>query len=280
MGERVCEECWENQRHYVLKKWSDELMFTDRPHWSSEDGTEERTKEAAVLPSGMWRWESDWQLDLDRRYGDKNGWRYASDFSAKAWYNEPRLMHFVRRRRWFRWRVKRDLVAEMADDNSDDTDRGRTAAAANADDEDKDDDNNNDQDEIGAAVDPLAMPEIKREVSDIMREFDTDGDNVLSRAELAQFLAKHQKQQKQQQQKQQSEQQQQQTPSSSVHITTIVNEDSHVCKVCLENEINCVALPCGHLSMCIECAESVFEKHKACPICRAPCTQIVRTFKS
>jgi hypothetical protein len=41
----VVAELFENQRWFPLKGWGGALLPTDRPHWSSEDGKEERRKE-------------------------------------------------------------------------------------------------------------------------------------------------------------------------------------------------------------------------------------------
>ncbi|ESO94731.1 hypothetical protein LOTGIDRAFT_203896 [Lottia gigantea] len=41
-------------------------------------------------------------------------------------------------------------------------------------------------------------------------------------------------------------------------------KDQRLCKICLENEISIIFLPCGHVCCCGECSMSV----KACPICR------------
>lgn len=41
--------------------------------------------------------------------------------------------------------------------------------------------------------------------------------------------------------------------------------ESQTCKVCLENELSIVILPCCHYCACSECASAL----KVCPICRA-----------
>ncbi|XP_030375195.1 death-associated inhibitor of apoptosis 2 [Scaptodrosophila lebanonensis] len=52
--------------------------------------------------------------------------------------------------------------------------------------------------------------------------------------------------------------------------------DARLCKVCLDDEVGVVFLPCGHLATCNQCAPSVTN----CPMCRAPIKGFVRTFLS
>ncbi|XP_061416862.1 tumor susceptibility gene 101 protein-like [Lethenteron reissneri] len=51
-------------------------------------------------------------------------------------------------------------------------------------------------------------------------------------------------------------------------------QDRHTCKVCMDNEVSVVFVPCGHLVACQECASSLAN----CPICRAAVREAVRTF--
>jgi Zinc finger, C3HC4 type (RING finger) len=85
-------------------------MVTDREVWSNLDGTEEVTRDSFALPSAHWRWVSDWEIDPT--YGDRNGWQYAFDFKSK-WSPHKTAFDFVRRRRWIRTRIMRDLVREL-----------------------------------------------------------------------------------------------------------------------------------------------------------------------
>jgi len=48
------------------------------------------------------------------------------------------------------------------------------------------------------------------------------------------------------------------------------------CKVCLENEVAVVFLPCNHLVTCTSCALAL----KNCPLCRHNIEQLLRTFLS
>ena len=54
-----------------------------------------------------------------------------------------------------------------------------------------------------------------------------------------------------------------------------------ICKICFEQEINCVLLNCGHLAVCLSCANSMVQRVKAykaeCPICRQPVQRVVET---
>lgn len=60
----------------------------------------------------------------------------------------------------------------------------------------------------------------------------------------------------------------------------IVNDnpanETLTCKVCLENEIGCAFLPCGHTSTCIICASSLGN----CPICRRQINAMLRIYFS
>jgi hypothetical protein len=40
--------------------------------------------------------------------------------------------------------------------------------------------------------------------------------------------------------------------------------EERTCKVCLEDEVNRVFLPCGHMSCCDVCADQLYD----CPMCR------------
>ncbi|XP_037953728.1 uncharacterized protein LOC119683913 [Teleopsis dalmanni] len=53
-------------------------------------------------------------------------------------------------------------------------------------------------------------------------------------------------------------------------------KDARLCKVCLDDEVGVVFLPCGHLVTCVQCAPSV----NHCPMCRTEIKGFVRTFLS
>ncbi|XP_047527964.1 tectonin beta-propeller repeat-containing protein [Vanessa atalanta] len=102
---RVKEESYENERWLPLEGFSGRLLPTDRYHFSSQDGTKDRSIDYIRLPSMAWQWEGDWQLELslDGQPLDHDGWTYAVDFpaqfgSVKQWKS------CVRRRKWIRYR--------------------------------------------------------------------------------------------------------------------------------------------------------------------------------
>lgn len=48
------------------------------------------------------------------------------------------------------------------------------------------------------------------------------------------------------------------------------------CKICMNEEMGVVFLPCGHLLSCVYCAPAISQ----CPLCREPIRGLVRTFLS
>ena len=52
--------------------------------------------------------------------------------------------------------------------------------------------------------------------------------------------------------------------------------EERLCKICAENDIGVVFIPCGHLATCTSCAASFSN----CPVCRADIQSAVRTFMS
>eukprot|EP01103_Thecamoeba_quadrilineata_P001057 TRINITY_DN10936_c0_g1_i1.p1 TRINITY_DN10936_c0_g1~~TRINITY_DN10936_c0_g1_i1.p1 ORF type:complete len:389 (+),score=76.94 TRINITY_DN10936_c0_g1_i1:69-1235(+) len=52
--------------------------------------------------------------------------------------------------------------------------------------------------------------------------------------------------------------------------------ETHICKVCNEQEIDVLLLPCGHFCVCETCASSL--PLSKCPICRAPFFQKVKAY--
>lgn len=102
---RICETSYENERWYPGSGYSQSLLPTDRPRFSSEDGLIERDTNNIRLPSHAWQWEDEWKLDLTLGGETLNydGWTYAVDFPRQ--YNaEKAWSHCVRRRKWIRWR--------------------------------------------------------------------------------------------------------------------------------------------------------------------------------
>jgi hypothetical protein len=52
--------------------------------------------------------------------------------------------------------------------------------------------------------------------------------------------------------------------------------DENLCKICMEQAIDCVLLECGHMISCVACGKRLSE----CPICRQYVVRAVRIFKS
>lgn len=50
--------------------------------------------------------------------------------------------------------------------------------------------------------------------------------------------------------------------------------EQNQCKICMDNVINIVFIPCGHISSCGDCAKSM----KKCPICRKNIERKVKTY--
>ncbi|EFJ42345.1 hypothetical protein VOLCADRAFT_97625 [Volvox carteri f. nagariensis] len=121
----VVEEVFENERFQPFRGWGHQwpghFLPSDRVgHWSDRQGkpggSASMVFEQVVpqLPRG-WRWmEEDWQVDLeglDIEAVDADGWTYALDFYLLKYPPPPQggkcsLKHFVRRRRYFRTRVR------------------------------------------------------------------------------------------------------------------------------------------------------------------------------
>ena len=54
-------------------------------------------------------------------------------------------------------------------------------------------------------------------------------------------------------------------------------EDLEPCAVCLEEPRTALLVPCGHMAMCIECAEKVLHGSRPiCVVCRQPIEKILR----
>lgn len=55
------------------------------------------------------------------------------------------------------------------------------------------------------------------------------------------------------------------------------------CTICYENPIDSVLYMCGHMCMCYDCAMKHWRggiNGGACPLCRAPIRDVIRTYKS
>lgn len=53
-------------------------------------------------------------------------------------------------------------------------------------------------------------------------------------------------------------------------------KEARLCKICMDNEVGIVFLPCGHLASCVNCAPNLQD----CPVCRTAIKATVRTFLS
>uniref|UniRef100_A0A8C4QH26 RING-type E3 ubiquitin transferase n=1 Tax=Eptatretus burgeri TaxID=7764 RepID=A0A8C4QH26_EPTBU len=55
-------------------------------------------------------------------------------------------------------------------------------------------------------------------------------------------------------------------------------QDERMCKVCMDQEVSVVFIPCGHLVVCFDCASS--PSLRKCPICRSLVRGTLRTYMS
>lgn len=55
-----------------------------------------------------------------------------------------------------------------------------------------------------------------------------------------------------------------------------VLDDARICKICYNDELGVVFLPCGHIVACVKCAPGM----TSCAVCRKPVTMTVRAFFS
>lgn len=59
----------------------------------------------------------------------------------------------------------------------------------------------------------------------------------------------------------------------------IGNEESdNLCIMCMENKIDGIIMPCGHVAACTACLEKWFEKHKNCPVCRHEQSEFLKIY--
>lgn len=67
-------------------------------------------------------------------------------------------------------------------------------------------------------------------------------------------------------------------PSTSVSLEeeNRLLKEARLCKICMDNEVGIVFLPCGHLTVCVNCAPNLTN----CPVCRSAIKATVRTFLS
>jgi len=66
-----------------------------------------------------------------------------------------------------------------------------------------------------------------------------------------------------------------------VHRLADENKEMKTCKVCMERQIDCVLMPCGHLCCCTDCATDMRKRGIAlCPICSKPASSSIKVFWS
>ena len=67
------------------------------------------------------------------------------------------------------------------------------------------------------------------------------------------------------------------TPSVSTPQEEIRKlEEERLCKICRQEDVQVVFLPCGHLASCVKCSASATQ----CPLCKIAITERVRTYAS
>ena len=64
--------------------------------------------------------------------------------------------------------------------------------------------------------------------------------------------------------------------SGSLEEEYIRLKEQKQCKVCMDEDVGVVFLPCGHLITCVNCAPAL----RDCPLCRQPIRGTVRTYLS
>ena len=63
-------------------------------------------------------------------------------------------------------------------------------------------------------------------------------------------------------------------PESSLQDENQRLKEQKTCKICLDDDVAVVFLPCGHLCACVSCAPSL----RQCPVCRTKIQGTVRTY--
>lgn len=91
---------YEHQRWYPFTGWSSNLLPTDRPRFSSKDGSKELRKESFVLQPNQ-QIIRDWSIDTEGS-ANTEGWYYAFVFQDPTYNLKCESDNFVRRRKWIR----------------------------------------------------------------------------------------------------------------------------------------------------------------------------------
>jgi hypothetical protein len=58
-----------------------------------------------------------------------------------------------------------------------------------------------------------------------------------------------------------------------------VENDSNICAICYDREINACPSPCGHMFCCFVCLTQTMEMNRGCPICRQKIERITTVYK-
>jgi len=69
------------------------------------------------------------------------------------------------------------------------------------------------------------------------------------------------------------------SPSPSAPVEDDVKEEEEIeneCVICMDQQSDCVFLPCGHVCCCFKCSTSL----RTCPMCRTVITQKIRIFRT
>ena len=69
-------------------------------------------------------------------------------------------------------------------------------------------------------------------------------------------------------------------PSKKVKETTSPTNSTDKCKICYDNIVGCVFIPCGHLACCLRCGLRCDRDSGACPICQQEITLVTQTFRA
>lgn len=54
----------------------------------------------------------------------------------------------------------------------------------------------------------------------------------------------------------------------------------NACIICRTNQSSIVIIPCGHVSLCVECTDLFFGAHQSCPVCRTQVEMFLRVYYS
>ena len=58
-------------------------------------------------------------------------------------------------------------------------------------------------------------------------------------------------------------------------VVVKVDPDENLCKICVNNMVECVFSECGHMICCMNCSSNL----KTCPICRKKIVIVIKVFK-